>query len=176
MTKQLSQETTFLADARYAEDGGWKVHLTVGPELYAQRSAKVGSWLRTKFAGQPSKVWKNLGGGDQNEKDFTIYLGSYATMMAFVDELERSDVIQQLDVSNVPGHDRPVGTTGKCSARFDPRTPADWQWYYGSNGIPFTEEDVKKRLRRIPDAEIVRPRKAALRSRYGDYFLPAGVE
>jgi len=173
----MTQMTTFLADARYAEDGGWKVHLTIGPELYEERSAKVGRWMEAKFAGQPSYVWKNREGGDEHEKDFTIYLGSYATMMAFVEELERSKIIEQLDASNVPSHDRVVGKTGKCSARFDPRGKlAGRDWFYGSNGVPFTKEDVMKRLRHVPDAEIVKPRKAALLAQFGDYFLPAGTE
>jgi hypothetical protein len=44
--------------------------------------------------------WKHLLGGDQHKKDFTVYLGSYATMMVFVNNLENDPIVKQLSDFN----------------------------------------------------------------------------
>jgi hypothetical protein len=99
------------ADRRYQVDGGWKVHLTIGPDSYERRMTAVKRWLRKTFQGS----WKHLDGGDQHEKNFTIYLGSYATMMSFVNRLEADPIIRQLDASKAGSADRLVGNTGKSA-------------------------------------------------------------
>jgi len=85
-------------DPEYKKQGGWKIHLTIGPASYEQKAAEVKDWLQNNF--RISWNWKHLCGGDKHEKDFTIYLGSFPTMMDFVQRLNQDPVILQVDASN----------------------------------------------------------------------------
>src|SRR5262245_59116970 len=110
------------------------------------------------------KAWKHLNGGDKHAKDFTVYLGSYATMTRFVDRLESSQVSGSLGPSNAGSADRLVGSTSKCAARFDPRgNIAGRDWSYGWQGIPFKEQDVIRRLGRARPEPLAQGRKEELR-------------
>ena len=165
-------------DPEYRISGGWKVHLTIGTDSYEQRASAVKRWLSSTIDGTVHVDWKHLEGGDLHEKDFTVYLGSYETMIAFVNALEKDPIVEQLDAFNGGSADRIVGYSGKVGARFDPRgEKAGWAWVYGWNGIPFAYEDARlvltgKRSRR--DA-AERPR-AVLKAMFGDYFLPEGID
>jgi len=164
-------------DPEYKENGGWKVHLTIGPDSYKQRVAAVKRWMRRNFEGEEGVDWKHLDGGDPHEKDFTVYLGSYATMMSFVRRLENDPIVQQLDACNAGSAERIVGDTGRAGARFDPRgRRAGQDWLYGWNGIPFAFEDSRKVLRKESPARAADRPKALLREMFGDYFLPEGIE
>jgi hypothetical protein len=122
--------------------------------------------------------WKYLKGGDRHKKDFTVYLGSYETMIAFVNALEKDPIVEQLDASNAGSADRIVGDSGKVGARFDPQGKKAGQlWSYGWNGIPFRLEDwrfARAHTRSAQDA-AERP-KAVLKAMYRDYFLPEGID
>jgi hypothetical protein len=164
-------------DSRYENDGGWKVHLTVGAEAYERRVAAIKRWLRAYFGENGRKAWKHLNGGDKHAKDFTVYLGSYSTMISFVDRLESSQICGDLGPSNAGAADRVVGLTGKCAARFDPRgNTAGRDWFYGWHGIPFKEQDAIRRLGKAPPEPLADVRKEELRQLFGEYFLPDGVE
>jgi len=150
------------------------VHFSVGPESYQERTAKIKSWLKSHYRGGG----KFRNGGEKHEKDFTIYLGSYATMMAFVRFVEDDPIVLLLDPSNAGPTDRIVGATGKIGARFDPRGSETRResWFYGYDGVPFTLEDQRASLaRRKSRRELAEDRKTVLRQRFGDYFLPEGV-
>jgi hypothetical protein len=100
-------------------------------------------WLDAYFEGYPNFVWKHECGGERFEKDFTIYLGSYGTMVHFVADLEFSDISRHLDTSASGESDRIVGSSGKCGARFDPRgATGRSDWVYGSRGIPFKQKEA----------------------------------
>jgi hypothetical protein len=165
------------ADPRYETNGGWKVHLTVGKHAYGSRVAAIKRWLKRYFSDFGPNAWKHLDGGDRHQKDFTIYLGSYATMVQFVAKLEASAVCRNLDQSNAGSADRIIGSTGRCAARFDPRgVIAGRGWRYGWQGIPFKEQDAIKRLAGVQPQRLASFRKSELRQMFGDYFLPEGVE
>ena len=167
-------------DPEHCTNGGWKVHLTIGPNSgpnsYKRRVSAVDRWLsrnieRTKCP----EDWKYLKGGDQYEKDFTVYLGSYETMIAFVNALEKDPIVKQLDASNAGPADRIVGASGKVSARFDPQGKEGGKWTYGWNGIPFALQDWRLTLTR-PAQEAAERSRAALKAIYGDYFLPESID
>lgn len=165
------------SDPEYRVNGGWKVHLTIGPNSYKQRASAVKRWLSRNIGGTKHGDWKYLEGGDRHEKDFTVYLGSYETMIAFVNALEKDPIVEQLDASKAGSADRIVGDSGKVGARFDPRGKAGLGWAYGWNGIPFELEDSRLVLGRTRSAQDAAERpKAVLRTMYGDYFLPEGVD
>jgi hypothetical protein len=123
--------------------------------------------------------WKHLDGGTKHEKDFTIHLGSYATMTAFVTMLEQDPIVQQLDRFNGGTEDRCVGDSRKVGARFAPTDKGTGSnWAYGWNGIPFAvPEDARQIFSRNCSRQEAadRPR-AFLKAMFGDYFLPAGIE
>lgn len=159
------------ADPEYSRKEGWKLHLTIGPVAYDQRARAVFGWLDKNFSSR--RYWKHLSGGDRHEKDFTIYLGSYATMMSVVRRLENDPTIQQLDACNAGSADRIVGDTGKIGARF---TTNGFQ-IKGKNGIPVADDDVSAVLTRGEALNMAIERsKASLRKKFGDYFLPMGIE
>jgi len=175
-----SRRNRFKPDPEYHEIGGWKVHLTVGPALYNRRTLTVKRWLRKNFEGEERFEWKHLEGGDKHQKDFTIYLGSHATLTSFVSHLESDPIVEQLDASNAGSSDRIVGSTGKVSARFDPRgRKAGSEWFYGRNGISFPLEDQLKVLARKNTqawADAEEHAKAVLREIFGDYFMPKDID
>lgn len=164
-------------DPEYRTNGGWKVHLTIGPELYEQRASAVRLWLSQNVEGTESVDWKHLEGGDQHEKDFTVYLGSYATMIAFVNALEKDPIVGQLDASKAGSGDRIVGESGKVAARFDPNgQKAGPGWGNGWNGIPFASKDFRMFLAtKRPQDAAKRPR-SVLKAMFRDYFLPEGID
>ena len=164
-------------DPEYRTDGGWKVHLTISPHSYQQRATSVRRWLSRNFNGTEGMDWKHLLGGDQHKKDFTVYLGSYATMMVFVNNLENDSIVKQLSDFNGGSADRIVGHTGKHGARFDPCDRAGRVWLYGWNGIPFALEGARLVMggKRSREDAAERPR-MALRAIFGDYFLPRGID
>ena len=164
----------FTNDPQSKTHGGWKVHLSIGPESYDERATKVERWLRRNYRGE----WKALDGGDMHEKDFTIYLGSYDTMMGFVGLFERSRIVGSIDSCKASTADRIVGSTGKCGARFDPRGSGTREvWYYGHDGVPFTLDDKRAaRAKRKSPTELAAGRKNLLREQFGDYFLPPGAD
>lgn len=165
------------ADARYETDGGWKVHLTVGPDSYERKVMAIKRWLEGHLSDHPANVWKNLHGGDRHEKDFTVYLGSYATMVEFVKALEASAVYEHLEASNAGSADRRIGLSDKCGARFDPRgVCAGRDWERGWNGIPFTQQDVVRKIGGAKPGPLAEVRKIELRQLFGEYFLPEGVD
>ena len=189
-TVKVGRKTVFLGDKRFEIDGGWKVHLTIEPDSYQRKAAAIRRWLKRVFAGQRSNIWKHLQeDGTKYQKDFTIYLGSYATMLAFVDFVEASSVLQHVDASKAGTSDRIVGKSGKCAARFDPRgkTAGHLQWFYGWEGTPFEDSDKRAEVRisgpalsrpvsrESMEAIAIRP-KTMLRQMFGDYFLPEGVD
>ena len=59
-SKKSAEETVFLADACCLLNGGWKVHLSVRPDSYATKAAKIVRWLTPTYASQPSNVWKHF--------------------------------------------------------------------------------------------------------------------
>jgi hypothetical protein len=123
-------------DPEYRTNGGWKVHLTIGPNLYEERAATVNRWLSRNLEGTEGVDWKHCQGGTPHEKDFTVYLGSYENMIAFVTVLEQDAIVEQLDSFNGGPTDRIMGDSGKVGARFDPRgARAGQDWFYGWNGI-----------------------------------------
>ena len=135
------------------------------------------TWLQKDCRGD----WKHLSGGDKHVKDFTIYLGSYSSMMAFVCRLESDPIIQRLDLSTVGDSGRIVGVTNKVSARFDIQGKGFGDWTYGWNGIPFTPEDVTESWSET-GKEAENKQRAASRPRrflkrlFGDYFLPESAD
>ena len=122
--------------------------------------------------------WKHLEGGTQHQEDFTVYLGSYETMNAFVTLLEHDPIVEQLDSFAGGPKDRIVGESGKIGARFDPRGErAGWNWVYGWGGIPYEPEDAKLVLYgKCSGQDAAKRPRAFLRTMFGDYFLPAGIE
>jgi hypothetical protein len=158
-------------DHEYCDWEGWKIHLTIGPIAYEKRVKDISDWLHKNF--RFDRDWKHLEGGDKHEKDFTIYLGSYATMMYVVQRLENDPIIKQLDVSNAGPADRIVGESGKIGARF---TTNDLR-IKGLDGIPVADKDAAAVLIRGKAlATAIQCSKASLRKRFGDYFLPLAVE
>jgi hypothetical protein len=164
--------------------GGWKVHLTIGPDLYEQRVSAVKLWLKQNVEGTCPRDWKYRTGGDRHEKDFTVYLGSYATMIAFVNALENDPIVHQLDTPKTAS-DRIVGKSGKVGARFDPYGRGKgWRgdWTYGWNGIPFQVKDKILAMEGTRTGNKTSWQDAAKRSSpvlkamYGDYFLPEGID
>jgi hypothetical protein len=122
--------------------------------------------------------WKYLTEGEPHEKDFTVYLGSYTTIIAFVNALENDPTIEQLDTSKAGSADRIVGDSGKIGARFDPRgQKAGRLWTKGWDGIPF--EPMKDfhliEAGKRPQDVTKRPR-SVLKAMFGDYFLPQGID
>jgi len=178
-------------DPQHREQGGWKIHLTIGPKSYEQRITLVKNWLKKNFkalgrvevcsgGGESHGSWKHLCGGDQHEKDFTIYLGSYATMLKFVRRIEGDPIVEQLDPCKA-GTDRIVGDSGKLGARFDPKQ--DEGRFRGLSGMPFTLEEArlvasgKTPLERSTNrTEAIKRSKARLREKFADYFLPEAIE
>jgi hypothetical protein len=164
-------------DPEYRTSGGWKVHLTIGPNSYEQRASAVKRWLARNIEGTEHVDWKHLEGGDLHEKDFTVYLGSYVTMIAFVNALEKDPIVEQLDDFNGPSSDRIVGDSGKVGARFDPRGErAGWDWVYGWNGIPFRLQDKRLVLAGKSGQDAAERPRAVLKDMFGDYFLPVGID
>jgi hypothetical protein len=176
-------------DPEYETGGGWKVHLTIEPVSYQQKVATVEDWLEAIFKSKwrANFLWnadgvnvaKHLEGGEKHHKDFTIYLGSYATLMSFVRRFEDDPIVQQVDACKAGPADRIVGSTGKVGARFDPRgSRAGSQWVQGWNGVPFKPvEDTRKVFSKMESyAQVAERRKSLLRETFGDYFLPEHVE
>jgi hypothetical protein len=99
-------------------------------------------------------------------------------MIAFVDNLEKDPVIEQLDAFNGGPTDRIVGKTGKVGARFDPGGQSVGQsWVYGKNGVPleFSEKSLILRRQRTWE-EAVEHAQSLLKEIFGDYFLPEDVD
>jgi len=171
-------------DPEYRTCGGWKVHLTIGPTSYTERVAAVKGWLERNLDGIKGLDWKHGDGGDQHEKDFTVYLGSYATMTAFVVLLEQDPTSDQLDLFNGGNIDRIVGTSGKFGARFDlQEAKVDLRgaklvdkWHKGWDGIPFTVEDVHRVWGGKSGQDAAQRPRVFLKTLYGSYFLPEDID
>jgi hypothetical protein len=129
-------------------------------------------WLQKNFKGS----WKHLNGGDQHEKDFTIYLGSFATMMSFVRRLDNAPIVNQLDACNAGPEDRIVGDSGKLGARFDTKGTKERKGsfpLYGSNGVPIADRYWHMVL--SDRKRAIRLSEELLRENFGDYFCPSEV-
>jgi hypothetical protein len=172
------RDWTVRKDREYDLQGGWKVHLTIGPNDYQKRATEICCWLKTHVKGR--EPWKHLHGGEMHEKDFTVYLGSHATMMRFVSRIEGDPVINLLDPSKAGGEDRIVGKTGKLGARFDTGNTKylkGWFDYYGSKGIPVADQYAVLKSRKCRNGhwlgpEAVRRSYELLKQQFGDYFEP----
>ena len=67
--KSGQARTVRVEDYPYGEEIGWKMHLYVKPQNYMF----VDLWLQFNC----THGWKHLGGGDDQQKSFTIYTGSW---------------------------------------------------------------------------------------------------
>lgn len=126
-------------DPEYVKQGGWKVHLSVPEENYNSNVALIKQWLQNFFGG----TWKHADGGEKHECDFTVYLGSRATLNRFVEVFEGSSAIHWVGESKAGSTDCIVGVTGKVSARFDTKATDHEKGrfdHYGRGGIPIAQE------------------------------------
>jgi len=135
----LTRQPKVGTDSEYTKQGGWKVHLTVGPANYDTHTTLLKLWLHHNFGG----TWKHLHGGEKYETDFTIYLGSRATLDRFVSIFEGSGALNLVVPSMAGSTDCIVGKSGKLAARFDTKGSAHEKGnfdYYGRAGIPIAYE------------------------------------
>jgi len=158
-------------DPEYKLQGGWKVHIAISPENYDSKVGRIAGWIQNNFKGS----WKHLHGGEKGEKDFTVYLGSWKTMQAFVERFEGSDLIE-LVIPCPSSDDRLVGTSKKLGTRFDTKGTQGVKGHfplYGLDGIPIAQEyedfwgPWNKPEVRTQALELSRK---LLAKRYGSYF------
>lgn len=130
--KEGFRTTDIQASSAYLEKGGWKLHLTVKPENYAD----VDRWLHANHKGK----YKLGAGGEPGEKDFTIYIGSRADTDVMVRKM--SSEIADLLEENAAGADDMLFTS-KIAGRFDVQHTKLGKEkeirYYGFNGVPYDQ-------------------------------------
>lgn len=139
---------------------GWKLHLTTA------KAEEVSKLL--KQAGYEHKVDKN---GGQSGKDVTVYVGSREDAQKAAEAIEKAaGHLLGTPTGDVMTDD--VAMTPKVMARFDARGDEEFN-QYGSQGVPYFNDDVAQRLwgDKKPTAEEARARAhEALKAKYGEFY------
>lgn len=137
---------------------GWKLHLASDKPEYVSR------WLKDR--GYTHKV----GRSGQEGKDLTVYIGSKADTIRVADDIE-NNIAHLLNDPHGETLTDDIAFTNKVWGRFSV-SQVDTEFHqYGSEGIPYLNDDMARRGRGDIDANTARQNAdRILRERYGEFY------